>query len=143
MDEVKKEKKATAFGKWYEKNKQSLSEKRKQRYNSDPAYRATQLERKRKQDEAKKSLRVPIDPIYTHTVAELATAVGVSEWTIRDWRAKGYYPSPYMHGRAHYFTDAQVNILTDFKEFLSGGSGVHRTAMEVSDKVSLIYLNWK
>jgi hypothetical protein len=41
-------KKQSTFGKWYEKHKQRLSEKRKKRYAQDPEYRQRALEASRR-----------------------------------------------------------------------------------------------
>ena len=39
------------FKTWYQKNKQALSEKRKERYKNDPEYRAKALENRKRQIE--------------------------------------------------------------------------------------------
>lgn len=134
----------TAYQRWYEKNKDKLSEKRKKRYREDPEYRQGYLDRKAKQTEALRA--EPVDPKYTHNFTEAAEALGVTLWTLRSWRSKDLIPEPHVHNKGLYFTTAQVGLLTRLRDFYKKvGKPVLTEAEqnEVEQISDLIRANWE
>lgn len=108
---------AEAYSRWYNKNKEALSEKRKKRYREDPAYRAACLERKARQSKSNKVAPVPED--YVKNLTETSEWLGVSLWVLRSWREKGYIPEPYTHATGVYFTEWQLSYLQKLRDFFA------------------------
>lgn len=102
--------------KWYQKNKQRLSEKRKKLYAENPEYREQRLEASRKYKRGERTLPVPADaPI---SLAEAAQRIGIGNSTLREWRRKNLFPEAQRHNGALWFTDNQVRLLEKLKEFI-------------------------
>lgn len=133
-----------AFKTWYQKNKQALSEKRKERYKNDPEYRAKALENRKKQIERTPKLKDSRPEIYTHNFAQAAEFLGVSSWRLRNWRENSYYPEPYKHGRELWFTQQQVYLLKDIVTFFDKHSA--RMTKDIEDElqelVAFVAVNW-
>lgn len=132
---------AERYKRWYDKNKQKLADRRRARYHSDPDYRAKAIENRRRSLPAVE----PLPEGYVHTFSDVAHALDVSLWKLRDWRNKNYYPEPHEHGRGLYFTEAQVALLLQLRNFMNTVS--HRFTPEaenhLQDLVNFIYANWK
>lgn len=131
-----------AYARWYERNKEALSEKRKRRYREDPEYRKACLERKAKQSRARSV--PPVPEVYTHNFKEAAEALDVSLYKLRNWREKGHFPEPYYHPKGRYFTEAQLNLLQELRDFHEDHSRPYSEdekvkLQEISD---LIHANW-
>ena len=108
-------KKESRFRSWYEKNKQPLSEKRKKRYAEDEEYRQRTLEANRKRRRGEPTLLIPPDaPI---SFAQAAERTGISISTLHDWRRKHYFPEPKHHCHGLWFSEKQVLLLKNLKEF--------------------------
>lgn len=131
------------YQRWYEKHKQELSQKRKLRYQNDPAYRQKILDRKHKQLEKAKAEHQP-PAGYVHTMQDVADGLGVTVWTIREWRKKGYFPAPLKCGRNLLFTDAQFYLLRKLEDFLQAhGKRLSRASRDkLQDEINLIHANW-
>ena len=108
-------KKESLFRKWYQKNKQRLSDERKKRYAQDPEYRQRQLESSKRYRRGERGLpKPPGAPISFAQAAEL-TGIGVS--TLHEWRRKKLFPEPKHHNRGLWFSEKQVGLLKNLKEF--------------------------
>ena len=110
-------KKESGYRRWYAKNKESLSEKRKKRYAEDPQYRERQLESSRRYRRGERTPKTPPDdaPI---SFGEAAERIGVSGSTLHEWRRKGYFPEPkHQNGRV-WFSDRQILLLGGLKEVI-------------------------
>jgi hypothetical protein len=103
------------YRKWYEKNKERLSAKRKQRYADDPEYRQRAIERSRRHRRGESPAPLPADGV---SFPEAALRVGVGISTLREWRSKGWFPEPTRHNHAFWFAEAQLQLLIKLKEFL-------------------------
>lgn len=128
------------YKRWYDKNKKTLSARRKARYHNDPQYRQKALDNRRKS--LPKS--DPLPEGYVHTFSDAADMLDVSIWKLREWRRKNYYPEPLEHGRALYFTQAQVELLGKLRNFLStAGMRMTDEAKNHLDVLTnLIHANW-
>lgn len=129
------------FSGWYAKNRQRLSEKRRERYQSDPELRKRMIENAtRRRAETRKA---PPDG-YTHTFDRTSKELGVPVWTLREWRRKNYFPEPLEFGRGVYFTQNQILLMKKLAEFFQ----THGPRLRALDRgelqkiVSLIYSNW-
>jgi len=126
---------------WYEKNKQRLSEKRAKRYREDSAYRAAALERSRHQRAGKKPHVVASTDV---SFSQAAVAIGVSIWTLREWRRKNYFPEPLRRNGQLWFSPEQVERLRMLQHFFEvhGVRTTKQTKPDLESLVSLTYANW-
>lgn len=133
---------AEAYSRWYERNKEALSEKRKKRYREDPEYRAACLARKALQ--TKEQTSEPVPEQYVMNLTDTAEALDVSLWKLRSWREKGYYPEPYTHARGVYFTTAQFNAVASLRDFFDENAGVmtEDVSLKLQGLTDLIRANW-
>jgi hypothetical protein len=105
----------SSYRRWYEENKQRLSEKRKRLYADDPEYRERALEASKRRMRGEQTLPVPPDAPISFAVASKRVGVGIS--TLHRWRRKKYFPEPkHQHGGL-WFTEEQVLLLGELKEF--------------------------
>lgn len=140
------------FKQWYEANKEPFNEKRRNRYNTDPAYRSYVLEMNRKNRELRhkdrvkerksrtKSIQLTDSPAWKEFVGEngqvlltigaLAKSVGRSAQSIRMWEEKKIIPeTPHRNSRGdRLYTPAQVLEIHDIiKDTRGVGSSEPKT----------------
>jgi hypothetical protein len=136
-------KKTTAFREWYAKNKEQLSEKRKQRYAQDPEYRERAMEASRKYRHDQSTPIVPPSdaPI---SFAEAADRIGRHVSTLHEWRRKKYFPEPKHYSSRLWFGEGQVLLLTKLKEFLRANGRKPRSIKleRLKKVVAFIEVNW-
>jgi hypothetical protein len=130
------------FAVWYEANKDKLSQKRKEQYANDPEYRAKVLAR----SEAFRLARRGVSslPGYEFNMQQAADQVGVTLWTLREWRKKNYFPEPLEYQGKLMFNASQIELLQGLRKFFDDHgvrtSAANRPALE--DLTSLVYANW-
>jgi hypothetical protein len=113
---LKKKKTESRSHDWYQENKQRLSEERKRRYAEDPEYRKQALKASERQRRGERTPPIPPDAPISFAEAAKRTGIGVS--TLHEWRRKKYFPDPKRHnGRRLWFTENQVQLLKNLKEF--------------------------
>lgn len=105
----------TPFKRWYAKNKQKLSQRRKERYRRDSEYRKHIVEHQR-------LLRLrapepPHPPEYTMSFTEAAAHIGIDPSTLRNWMARKYFPEPKKFSGRYRLTDKQVSLLATIRTF--------------------------
>jgi hypothetical protein len=134
----------TPFKIWYSKNKQKLSEKRKERYKNDPVYREKALERRKEQIKRTPKLKDSRPDVYTFSFTQTAEALEISTWRLRSWRDNDYYPEPYKHGREMWFTQQQVYLLKDVVKFFdkNGPRLTKEAEEELQELVAFVAVNW-
>jgi hypothetical protein len=134
-------KKTTAFRHWYAKNKEQLSEKRKQRYAQDPEYRQRALEASRRRRRGEVTLRTSPDdaPI---SFREAAKRIGVSVSTLSSWRTKQYFPAPMLHGGRLWFAERQVCVLKNLKEKVHGQRRWYMKTDRFKQVITYVRDNW-
>jgi hypothetical protein len=129
------------FKKWYAEHKTELAERRKARYAADPEYRETVLARgQARRGRLREAKAVPEDYIGHQDAAAM---LGVSDYVLRYWRTREYYPDPIrLYGRV-YFTIEQVHRLVPLRNVLKAyGRSDRIGTSELEDVVNLIYMNW-
>lgn len=108
------------FKSWYEKNKEKLSQKRKERYRNDPDYKAKVLQsasvsRKRTTaNAAVRSVTVEGAEYEAHPIVEVAARLGISRETILNWEECGLIPTtPFrLTGRGvRFYTVGMIEVL--------------------------------
>ncbi len=115
---------ARTFSDWYEENKKSLLQKRKEKYRTDEEYRLKQKERsanyRSRQEKKKKENRRSwslarvivckggrIELVWSFPV--LAERLGISVKTCDGWQRRGLFPnSPIRVGKARFYTEYMV-----------------------------------
>lgn len=131
------------FKKWYEAKKVDLAAKRALRYKTDPEYRAKVLDAHKRN--RLKRVGSPSPEGYTHSMNETAEALGVTIWTLREWRKKEYFPEPLLHRGRKWFNRRQVYLLRSLKEAREQlGARLDRTGKQkISETVSYVFANWE
>jgi MerR HTH family regulatory protein len=132
--------KKSSYQKWYEQNKQELSQKRKQRYSEDAEYRQRAVEGSRRYRRGERTPPTPADAPISFT--EAAERIGIGTSTLRDWRRKELFPEPVHHTWGLWFTENQVSLLTRIKELFQ----VYRMHPSKKDRLKelrdFIRANW-
>jgi hypothetical protein len=136
-------KKELAFGKWYAKNRQILSETRKQRYAQEPEYRQRQLEASKRYRRGERSLRTLPDDAPISFV-QAAERIGRHESTLHEWRRKKLFPEPKHYGRRLWFSEKQVLLLTKLKEVIRvyGNRRGKVKQHQLKEMVTSLETNW-
>ncbi len=144
----------SAFKAWYEKNKESLSEQRKRRYEADPEFRDAVLARAAqwRRDNPEKTSRVGqarLKEINGHKVecfrmSEACRRIGCSDQSIRDWEASGLIPKPTLQSAHRYYTARQIELLGDFFKFMTSVryDKLNRTQL-IARKSSELHDRWE
>lgn len=136
------EKKKNAYKDWYARNKEKLAQRRAERYKSDPAYREKVISASREHRRNNKGPSVPEG--YSFTMSSASDALGISIWTLREWRKKDYFPEPLDFKGCRWFTEGQVAMLARLRDFfeLHGTRVKKGDRQDFDDLVSLVYANW-
>jgi MerR-like DNA binding protein len=108
--------KESPYSKWYEKNKEWLSQGRKQRYAQDAAYRQRALEASRKRRRGESTTTTLLQGLIS--VAEAAERIGIGVSTLHEWRRKGYFLEPKHYAGRLWFSQQHLLQLGKLKEFL-------------------------
>lgn len=128
-----------SFKEWYEKNKTSLAERRKSRYQSDPTYRQAIKDRSTVRRNHLKAAKP--EPVGI-SVQDACALIGVTHWTLTRWRNKGYLPVSSLRGAR--FSEGQVQLMTLIRQFFV--SYPQRASAKQQDKLSdlvqVIAHNW-
>jgi hypothetical protein len=135
---------SASFAKWYDKNKQALAERRAKRYLNDAKYRQKIIDRSRL-NRANNKPSQPNPEGYDHHMMGAAEALGITIWTLREWRKKDYFPEPVEFKGRLWFTGNQLQALRLLKQFfVKHGvrtSAANREALDTL--VGQIYANWE
>lgn len=128
------------FKKWYDvpKNKKAISDRRKERYRSDPKYREEQLARAQARRDSLASEVAP-PPEYVHTLKDVAEACGVSVSTMRYWEGQKFFPRPAMYRGKFLFTETQKDLLASASETFQKGD-IKTPALGI--EINRVLLNW-
>lgn len=122
------------YKEWYEKNKQRLSEKKKTLYLTDKEYRESAIKRSTEQRQ-KRKVELFSDG-YTISLSQAADMIGVTVWTLREWRKKYYFPEPKHKGNRVWFHPQQIPLLEKLQHFFYQ-NGV-RTSKEIRPKLEAL-----
>jgi hypothetical protein len=106
-----------AFAKWYKQHGEDFNEKRRNKYNSDPEYRQRVLATARVAREQRRMAHEKPDD-YTVNHALAAEILGITVWTLRNWRSKNYFPSPKHFRDGAWFKDHQLALLGEIQHFM-------------------------
>ena len=126
------------FTDWYDKNKKALSDKRKERYKNDKAYREAII--------AKTASRRKANPVQAkpgQSLREACATLGVEPEIVSRWRNSGYIPVPTL--RAYRFSASQVSLVGLLVQFFGSNTGKLTTEQKASldELVQVINHNWE
>lgn len=133
---------STSFKNWYEENKEKLASDRKHKYETDPVYRLKVLSRSRKfrADHPPAPPPIGCDRDFEETAGDL----GITVWTLREWRRKNYFPEPNLHAGKFYFSMPQVEQLLSLVSFFAkNGQRIRKdTKAGLDNVISSVFANW-
>lgn len=123
-----KEGKGSYFSRWYEANKEELSKKRKAKYQKDPEFRQSSLQKAaewreknpRASKAGKPSLReVNGVMVEVFRISAVGGMIGRSDQTIRDWEDEGIIPPPTVVSAHRYYTRNQIKLMRELADLIS------------------------
>lgn len=130
---------------YYQDRKDSISQRRKERYQNDPEYRervrARAKEYKRNNPVSRATLVIP--DAYSWSFPDAAEEIGVKSATLREWLIKEFFPKPKKYGPNYRFTNNQVELLRKIATYISefgGRLGVMTTDFQTIKDV--VFVNW-
>lgn len=131
----------SSSSRWYRKNKQQLSEKRKQRYAQDPEYRKRAVEASRRRRRGERSLTGPPQdaPI---SFAEAAEQIGVSRSILREWRRRNFFPEPKHNNGRLWFSEKQVLLLKQLKDRVYKKRRWYLKSDRFREVITSTFANW-
>jgi predicted DNA-binding transcriptional regulator AlpA len=135
-------KKESASNRWYENNKQAVSEKRKKRYAEDAEYRQRIVEASRRRRLGEITPKTPPEdaPI---SFEQAAKRIGIGKTVLHDWHKKKYFPEPKRHnGRRLWFTEKQVRLLQYLKDRVHGRRRCYGKVDRFKDVIAYVHENW-
>jgi len=141
-----KQSRSDYYKEWYQKNKERLSEKRKARYETDPAFRQAVLERSANFKKMK-AAGIDVKPdVYKYSFSDVAEEFGITLSMLRNWYKNGYFPTPAKYRGQLWFTEHQKELLGQINNYLvkyqvNRVSNVHRSALQ--SIAALIHALWE
>lgn len=141
----KKSSEETAFARWYKNHKDSFNQKRRNRYQTDPEYKQRMIDAAKKTRQAKKKTTIPRPPHYTITQLQAAEELGVTIWTLQNWRRKSYFPAPFSDNEGVWFTENQIELLEILQNYYVQQSIKRLTEHQKNDIEQIaqhIHANW-
>lgn len=142
-----------SFSKWYDGNKDKLSQKRATKYKTDPAYRQAALDRSAKQRKENPRPKQTVEQhfreingqtVEVFRIGTVASQIGRDEQTIRLWEERGLIPKPTAPGKHRYYTRQQVSLMRELAEtigFSRYDAVIRRAATEA--KSQHIHSQWE
>lgn len=130
---------------YYERNKDSISERRKSRYRDDPEYREKVKERakKYKEDNPVSRATVFVPDEYVMTLVEAATQLEINISTLRDWIKLEMLPQPAKYGTVYYLTEQQFKLVEQMADFVKTyGARSARQSTQFAELKEYIAANW-
>ena len=145
---------------YYEKNRDHILAKRRERYQNDPDYRKRALERARKYREQKRAEKgsfdnaVLIDGVKVPAVsaAEVEKQLGLSDGKLKAYQKEGRIPKAFVSHPVRLYTQNQITLIKELSDFLAENrSALRRPATDAGVKareqldqlVTTIKQNWK
>jgi hypothetical protein len=133
--------KESSFRRWYNANKQRLSEERKKRYAQDPEYRQRQLESSKRYRRGERCLPNPPAAPISFTQAAERTGIGVT--TLHEWQKKQYFPEPQHHNRGLWFSEKQVFLLKNLKDRVYKKRRWYMKSDRFQEVIASTFGNWE
>jgi len=147
--------------KWYEANKDKIGKTRRDRYHSDPDYRASVLEQSKAYREKRKAERAEFlanpyiekdgQTVPAKTVDMVQAELGVDKARLKYLQKAGYLPSAIVSRPLRLYTYQQVDFIAQLESFLAKWSPFLRATRteegqhartELDKLVTTIHQNW-
>jgi predicted NAD-dependent protein-ADP-ribosyltransferase YbiA (DUF1768 family) len=108
-----------AFERWYQRHGSEFNQSRRTRYANDPLYRERVLATSARARANRRKNRVVQKPAaYSINLAEAASQLGVTVWSLRSWRNNQYFPDPLRCSGEVWFTAHQIVLIGRIRDFL-------------------------
>ena len=140
QEENQKQGELTPYQRWYERNKEKFNEKRRKRYQQDPKYRKRQqkyLAESRSRARSRRQAPVPDGRLSVRAVAE---EIGRDVQTIRAWEQRGLIPKSVNERGHRVYTEHQLKLLKDLRDYLSTYSPQKKTEFKIGLKAIVSHL---
>lgn len=132
----------STFQRWYDENRQRLSEIRKARYHTDPEYRAKVIQHAR-DSRARRAPRPQAMGDHSIRLPDLLATLSISPWQYQEWRKRDYFPEPRRFGREVRFTPRQQVLIGNIAKCVAGKRKLTRQDQVVlQSAVSMAFANW-
>jgi MerR HTH family regulatory protein len=132
----------TPFKRWYKAHKLELAAKRKHKYDTDPEYKQKVKDSANAHRAAKKAAARTRPEGYDVTQAKAAEELGITEYLLRAWAERGWYPQPLESKGRKYFTMGQVQLLKALVNYITEVKG--KSDSDVFKSINAnIFSNWK
>jgi len=130
----------SAYRRWYEKNKQAVSEKRKKRYAQDPAYRQRAVEASRRRRRGESTARTRPEGLISFK--ETPERIGVSGSALHGWRRQKLFPETKHYGGQLWFSQQQVLLLKHLKNAVYGRRRWYMKSDRFKEVIAYVKDNW-
>lgn len=98
---------------WYANNKEKLSQRRKQRYQTDPVYRQRQIDNARNVRQNRTKPQLP--GVAASEVCEL---LEITPWLLNNWTNRQWLPAGSRYGRTLRYSEQQVGLIKLLADFM-------------------------
>jgi len=127
---------------YYQRNRERNNERRRARYQSDPEHRAKLAGIAAEKWRAKAKAKAKVRPsAYVYDLQGAAEQLGISFWTLREWKQKNYFPQPAVFNGKMWVTQNQLLLLSKLKEAMAR-SGRSTRQERVDLAIAMVYCNW-
>lgn len=141
----------SAYRKWYDKNRETHNERRRQAYASDPKLREKALEKQREyratergnNGDGKHFRKVGNKKVEVFRIGTVAEIVGRDIQVLRLWEKKGRIPKPTIKSAQRFYTQRQVDLIQEFVQLMDEVRYQRNTREEaLSKKTAEIKAQW-
>lgn len=137
----------TSFQKWYGRNSENLSRKRKEQYANDPEFREKALARAKDYRNKKKNGHVAQKTTryrnYNGTQQQVFTTGGVADslgcgvTTIINWESKDWIPLPIFDEPHRFYLQHQVTLMKNLHKAVET-----KKAKQIATAIEKVHDNW-
>jgi MerR HTH family regulatory protein len=133
--------KQSSFSRWYQQNKERLSQRRKQRYAQDSEYRQRAVEGSRRRRRGESNSTTPPNDVPI-SFGQAAERIGVSGSTLHSWRRQKLFPEPKHHNGRLWFGEQQIALLRDLKEKVHGRRRWYMKTDRFKEVIAHVHDHW-
>lgn len=136
---------------YYQKNKEEINAKRRERYKTNKAVREAAREASARTKEHEKERldgRVPRTyqgkEVLCHRIGDVADKIGRTSFIIRWWEREGVIPPPIFEGEQRVYTEHQVHLLNQLSQAIRNAEPSKKDTAHVKKYMSpKIHEQWR
>lgn len=135
-------KQESPYQKWYQRNKDKLNARRRERYARDKDYRNRHLEMARRRSKRRRDVTSPPPDMFT--TEQAAHVINRGPAALREWEKRGLVPPASVYGRKHFYTAGQVQLLNRLRAVMDSYFTTDREKFRgaLEEIVEYIKENW-